>query len=230
MTTSNLGSVDLLVLAAYPPELVGMRRLLGEQLFGNVNGVAISCKTVGVGLPNATSGTTTRLMQLRPRGVVLVGTAGVYTGATANVGEVVVARRVHLVEPAECEGRAAMPDPMARTIECNAMMAAGLNHGRAPTLDLANTLVVTLDEALGGRVAQSTSCAVENLEAFGIANACALQNVPFACVMGISNRVGPTGRDEWRQYHKAAAQAACEVVNRWLLAGVMGLPHRASTP
>lgn len=224
-STSNLGSVDLLILAAYAPELVGLRRLLGDQLYGNVSGVVVSCKTVGVGLPNAVAGTTTRLMQLRPRAVVLVGTAGVYWGAAAQIGEAVIPKRVHLVSPIECEGRGGMPEPMARTADCNAMLALGLGAGRAPTQDLANTLVVTTDDQLGGRIQQATGCAVENLEAFGVANACALQNVPFACVVGVSNRVGATGRDEWRQHHKNAAQGACEIVSRWLVGGAMGLPH-----
>ncbi len=219
------GAVDLLVLAAYAPELGGMRRLLGEQLYGNVSGVVVSCKAVGVGLPNATAGTILRLVQLRPRAVVLVGTAGVYPGVQAAIGEVVIGRRVVLVDPIEVERRGAMPEPMARATECNPMIALGLGGGRPPVFDVANTLVVTTDDPLSARLGAASGCAVENLEAFGIANACALQNVPFACVMGISNKVGSTGREEWRTYHRAAAQAACEVVNRWLGAGAVGLPH-----
>ena len=225
MHPSNPGSVDLLVLAAYAPELTAMRRLLGDQLFGNVSGVVVSCKAVGVGLPNATAGTTMRLLQLRPRAVILVGTCGVYPGATPQMGDAVVARRTVLVDPIEVEKRGAMPDPMARALDCNAMIALGLGNGRAPTLDVANTLVVTTDDALSVRVGNSCGCAVENLEAFGVANACALQNVPFAAVVGVSNKVGSTGREEWRAHHKPAALAACEVVNRWLTAGAMGLPH-----
>ena len=225
MHPSNPGSVDLLVLAAYAPELTAMRRLLGEQLFGNVSGVVVSCKAVGVGLPNATAGTTMRLLQLRPRAAILVGTCGVYPGATPPMGDAVVARRTVLVDPIEVEKRGAMPDPMSRSLECNAMIALGLGNGRAPTLDVANTLVVTTDDALSIQVGASCGCAVENLEAFGVANACALQNVPFAAVVGVSNKVGSTGREEWRAHHKPAALAACEVVNRWLTAGAMGLPH-----
>ncbi|MEO7093245.1 MAG: hypothetical protein ABI175_08340 [Polyangiales bacterium] len=198
MHPSNPGSVDLLILAAYAPELTGMRRLLGDQLFGNVSGVVVSCKAVGVGLPNATAGTTMRLLQLRPRAVVLVGTCGVYPGAAPLMGEAVVARRTVLVDPTEVEKRGAMPDPMARAMECNSMISLGLGNGRAPSLDVANTLVVTTDDVLAVRVGQSCGCAVENLEAFGVANACALQNVPFAVVVGVSNKVGSTGREEWR--------------------------------
>ncbi len=49
--------------------------------------------------------------------------------------------------------------------------------------------------------------------------------MPFAAVLGVSNKVGSTGRDEWRAHHKTAAQFACEIVLRWLTAGAMGLPH-----
>lgn len=219
------GAVDLLVLAAYAPELAGMRRVLGDQLFGNVSGVVVSCKAVGVGLPNATAGTTSRLLQLRPRAVVLIGTCGTYPAASANVGDAVVARRVVLVDPVEVERRGAMPEPMGRTIDCNPMIALGLSGGRPPACDVANTLGVTTDDSLAARIGQSAGCALENLEAFGIANACALQNVPFACVLGVSNRVGSTGREEWRAYHKGASQAACELLNRWLMSGAVGLPH-----
>lgn len=219
------GAVDLLVLAAYAPELAGMRRLLGDQLYGNVSGVVVSCKAVGVGLPNATAGTTTRLLQLRPRAVVLVGTCGTYPNATANIGDAVVPKRVVLVDPIEVERRGAMPEPMGRTVECNPMIALGLGGGRPPQCDVANTLGVTTDDALAARIGANVACALENLEAFGIANACALQQVPFACVLGVSNRVGSLGREEWRAYHRGASQAACDVVNRWLNAGAVGLPH-----
>jgi hypothetical protein len=222
---SNPGSVDLLVLAAYPPELAGFRRVLGEGLYANVSGVAVSAKAVGVGMPNAAVGATTRLMQLRPRAVVLVGTAGAYAGSAIPLGEGCVIRKVHLVDPLEVEGRAGMPEPMARTLECNPMIALGLAGGRAPSIDVATTLTVGTDAALGGRVRTSTGCALENLEAFAIANACALQNVPFAAVLGVSNAVGASGRDEWRAHHRTAGVAACEVVARWLVAGAMGLPH-----
>lgn len=223
--SSGPGAVDLLVLAAYAPELLGMRRLLGDQLYGNVSGVVVSCKAVGVGLPNATAGTTMRLLQLRPRAVVLVGTCGVYPGATPGVGDAVVTRRVMLVDPTEVERRGAMPEPIGRLVECNPMIALGLAGGRPPSCDVANTLGVTTDDVLSQRIGTTIGCALENLEAFGIANACALQNVPFACVLGVSNRVGSTGREEWRSYHKGASQAACDVISRWLTSGAVGLPH-----
>jgi futalosine hydrolase len=219
------GAVDLLVVAAYAPELAGMRRTLGDHLYGSVCGVSVSCKPVGIGLPNATAGATSRLLQLRPRAVLLVGTCGSYPGVTLEIGEAVVGRRALLVDPVEVERRSAMPEPMGRLVDCNPMIAAGLGAGRPPVHDVANTLGVTTDDALAARVGAALGGGVENLEAFGIANACALQGVPFACVLGVSNVVGSSGREQWRSHHKAAALAACEVIQRWLAQGAAGLPH-----
>jgi nucleoside phosphorylase len=223
--SSPPSAVDVLVLAAYPPELAGLRRTLGDELYANISGVVVSGKAVGVGLPNATAGTTQRLLHLRPRAVVLIGTCGVYPGAQPRVGEAVVPRRVLLVDPLEVERRGAMPEPMGRSLECNPMIALGLGAGRPPSCDVANTLGVTTDDLLAQKIGSSIGCALENLEAFGIANACALQRVSFACVLGVSNRVGSAGREEWRSHHRNAAQAACDVVSRWLIAGAVGLPH-----
>ncbi len=219
------GAVDVLVLAAYAPELSGLRALLGDKLYGNVNGLSVACKTVGVGLPNAASGSTLRLLQLRPRAVILVGTCGAYPQVSASFGDSVVARRIMLVATSEIERRGAIPEPMGRVIDCNPMIAVGLASGRAPTWDVANTLAITTDDALAARLGAGTGCAVENLEAFAVANASALQQIPFACVLGISNRVCSIGREEWRTHHRAAAQGACDIVLRWLRGGAAGLPH-----
>lgn len=228
-SSGGASNLDLLVLAAYAPELIGMRRHLGEQLAGTVSGVSVSCKTVGVGLPNAAAGTAARLLLLRPRAVVLVGTCGVYPGATPVIGDAVVVKRAVLVDPSEVEGHGAMPEPMARSLECQPMLSLGLGAGRPPHHDVANTLIITTDDPLAVRLGAATGCALENLEAFAVANACALQQIPFGAVLGVSNTVGAVGREEWRAHHKAAALAACEVVNRWLTTGAMGLAHVGAT-
>ncbi|GAC1578700.1 MAG: hypothetical protein NVS3B20_09780 [Polyangiales bacterium] len=218
-------AVDLLIVAAYAPEFSGLRRILGESLYANVSGVVVGCKPVGVGLPNATAGMVQRLTRYRPRAVVLVGTAGVYPTSPFATGEAVIAQRVHLVAPIEIEKRGAMPDPMSRTIDCHEMITRGLSQGRLPTIDVANTLVATTDDALALTLGAATGCGLENLECFGVANACALQSIPFACVLGISHRVSSLGREEWRANHRSSAQASCEVIARWLGAGATGLPH-----
>ena len=69
---------DLLVLAAFPPELAPLRAVLGDGLRSPFGGHDVAGKAVGIGLATAAAGAASRLAALRPRGVVLVGTCGAY--------------------------------------------------------------------------------------------------------------------------------------------------------
>ncbi len=75
---STIKGADLLILAAYAPELVGLRETLGTGLAGVVHGVRVVCATVGVGLPAAGAGTMRHLREARPRAVILLGSCGAY--------------------------------------------------------------------------------------------------------------------------------------------------------
>ena len=203
----------VLIVAAFHPELAPLRSTLGERLEGDVGGVAVLAKAVGIGLVNAAVGTATRLGSIRPRAVVLVGTCGVYAGGPA-VGEVVAARRVRLVEPAVVEGRAAIPEPVSLVAAADAAIAQALAAAGAQLADIATTLGVTTDDALAARLAQAASCEAEHLEAFAVATACAAVGVPFGAALGVANAVGSRAREEWRTNHRAAAERAAAVALR----------------
>ncbi len=76
-------------------------------------------------------------------------------------------------------------------------------------------LAITRSAALGRRIAAATGAELENLEAFAVARAAAAAGVEFAAVLGVANRVGPTGHAEWRRHHRAASRAACALVARF---------------
>jgi futalosine hydrolase len=199
---------ELLVLAAFSPELAAVRS-------------GIATHAVGIGLPAAAVGTAMRLEggpgRALPRMVVLIGTCGVYPSheATHPIGSVVAARRVLLVEPACVEGRAAFPGPLATSIDADGLLGADA--------DVATTLAVTTDDALATRICTTTGCAIEHLEAFGVASACAARGVRFAALLGVANVVGSRARDEWRANHRVAGDAAAARVHAWLDAGAPGL-------
>ena len=70
-----MSAVDVLVVGAYLPALIGLRDYLGQALHGSVFGLTVSAKVCGVGMGVAGAWTAKRLVQLGPRAVVLVGTA-----------------------------------------------------------------------------------------------------------------------------------------------------------
>ena len=231
-------TLDVLLLAAFHPELAALRPHLTasvDGLAGRVGGLEVAARAVGIGLPAAAVGAAARVATMSPRAVVLVGTCGAYSGRAPGAGaailDVVIARRVRLVEPAVVEGRAAFPDPMSLVTEASAPISTALASraaGRADRasvayVDVATTLAVTTDDALATRIARETGCDAEHLEAYAVALACAAHGIPFAAALGVANVVGARAREEWRVNHRVAADAAIALVLAWLGAGAPGL-------
>lgn len=217
---------DLLVVAAFAPELVALQALLGTTMRSEVGALVVAAKPVGIGLVAAATGMTARLAVSRPRAVVLVGTCGAYPETGLAIGDVVVARSVWLVEPAVVAEEAAFPEPMSARVESHSAMSAAIAAAGARSEDVATTLGITTSDTLAARLAESSETAVEHLEAFAVATACAQENVPFAAALGVANAVGSRGRAEWRQHHVDAATAAASYIVRWLQAGAPGVPHK----
>ena len=228
MQPAQAQRVDVLVVAAHAPELVGLRPSLTEKLDGSISGLRVLGKTIGIGMPIAAIGMANRLTQLAPRCVVLLGSCGVFPGLPQyRPNDILVAGRIVLVDHAVSAGRAAFPDPMTVTIDTHPLLAAGLGAAgpRTRVATLATTLSITTDDQLASSVAQSTACEGENLEAFAVALACHAANVPFAAVLGVTNVVGANARDDWRTYQRSAAVSAADCIVSWIHQGAQGLPH-----
>lgn len=211
---------DVLITAAFHPELEAFERRLGDVKRGPMRAyfgrLDVAARAVGIGLPSASAGTALSIEELAPRAVVLVGTCGVYPGADLAIGDVVAARRVMLIEPAVLTGEAQYPEPMSVLQESDTQLRVHLVARGAREADVATTLAITVSDAAAERIASSTSMHVEHLEAHGVATACAARGVRFAAALGVANFVGKTARAEWLAHHRAAAAAAANTVLAWL--------------
>jgi nucleoside phosphorylase len=215
---SRLHPDAILIVAAFPPELKGLASVLRARAQDGASVVARAI--VGVGPVEAAAGAARAIALLEPRVVVLVGTAGVYAarGGPA-IGEAVLVRRAALGSLAAASGAGYLPAPVPDSQDTDAGLRRELG-GRAhlPAVDVACPTAITRTRAAATTLARHTGAAIENLEAFAIARACARAQVPFAAVLGITNRVGPKAHVEWRRHAANAAAAACAVVERWLRA------------
>jgi len=220
----NAGS-DLLVVAAYAPELVGFEGLLGATMSAPVGALVVHARPVGIGLVSAATGMAARLADARPRAVVLVGTCGAYPESGLAIGDVVVARKILLVDSAVVDEEAAFPEPMSAEVGTHPAMSAAIAASGGRVADVGTTLAVTTSDALAARLGRVSGALVEHLEAFAVTTACAARGVPFACVLGVANAVGSLGREQWRSHHAVAAQAAGSFVARWIQAGAAGVPY-----
>ncbi|HEX3772237.1 MAG TPA: hypothetical protein VHV30_15280 [Polyangiaceae bacterium] len=211
---------EVLVLAAFDPELAPLKGILGDGLDARVGGRRIAARTVGVGLAAAAAGASRWIGELAPRAVVLVGSCGAYAGAALAIGDVVLGGRLSLADLAAVDGLAAFPPPMALVMETEGRLSDAITRAsggvrRAP---VATTLAITTDDAAAARIAHG-GAEVEHLETHGVAAACAGREVPFAVVLGVANAVGSRGRAEWLANHLRAEAAACAVVAAWIQRG-----------
>ncbi len=182
-----------LFIAAFDPELAALDAGLPRA-------------AIGVGLVEASLGMARTIAAHRPARVVLVGTAGAYPNSQLAIGDVVVAERVVLASPS---GALVLAMPSAVNLDRN--LASSFD---ARLVVVATTLAITTEDAIAAQLERDHSADVEHLEAFAVARACAIANVPLAIVLGIANIVGSSGRAEWTANHIKASAAACAVAIR----------------
>ena len=205
---------DLLLLAAFHPELAPLKAALGEGMRARLGGRDVAARVVGIGLPMAAAGAAMQLVEMQPGAVVLLGTCGTYAGSGIGLGEVIAARRVRLVDYSVVRGVAQFPDPMSVVTDAYPAALQALLRAGAREADVATTLAVTVDDGVAAHIARATAAHVEHLEAYGVAAACAARGIPFGAALGVANQVGAGAREEWRAHHRTAAAAAVDVVLR----------------
>jgi nucleoside phosphorylase len=207
----------ILIVAAFPPELKALASVLRAR--AQRGAPAVARAVVGVGAVEAAAGAARALALLEPRAVVLVGTAGVYAmrGGPA-IGQAVLARRSALASLSAASGAGYLPAPVPDVQDTDPGLRRALADGQPlPALDVACPVAITRTRAAATALARHTGAALENLETFAVARACAQARTPFAAVLGISNRVGPQAHREWLRHATQAAAVACAVVERWLV-------------
>ena len=177
---------------------------------GDLDGVAL-----GVGPLRAAAAMARSLARARPRAVLLVGSAGAYPGGPP-VGAVVSGGRLGWCDGASAVGAAYTPLPPP-PLQADADLSARLGLTAAAVLTVP---AITTDPAMVAALAHSAGgpWAVEHLEATAVALACAAAGVPFACALGIANRVGPDAHAEWKA-NRAAAEAGARAAARRALEG-----------
>jgi nucleoside phosphorylase len=215
---------DLLLAAAFGPELDALEQWLGRGMEGRIGDVHVVARAVGVGLVAASAGAASSLARTNARAVVLLGTCGSYSGSNLALEDVVVSGKVQLADPAVLAGSMQFPESMRTQVESHVPICAALARCGAHPADVATTLGITVDDALADFIGRRSGASVEHLEAFAVSIACASAGVPFAALLGVANGVGSRGREEWRENHRRASARAVELAMRWIREGAKGSP------
>ena len=223
--------MKFLVAAAWEPELVRLRERVAREM---PPGVQLVFEPLGVGLVEAAAAMTRCIMRHEPEVSLLIGTCGAFAGGPfaggrLAAGAVVVGRRAAIVDASVVSGLAVLPPPMPAEAAFDPAIVEVLVSAGAKSVQIANTLGITVDDALAARLAGSGD--VEHLEAFAFARACASASppVPCAALLGVANMVGAAGRAEWLANHERASAAAADVAFDVLAAIAESVRVRTST-
>jgi nucleoside phosphorylase len=205
-----------LVLSAWAPELAELR---AAGAGWGPGWPPLVLETVGVGLVEAAIGATRLIAAHRPRAVLLVGTAGVYPGHRRHlaIGAAVAVAETVLLPTAWPGSHAQLPGLVPDRQRLSPLLLRRLvRAARLATADVACPLAISASLPMARAAARRSGCALENLEAFGVARAAGAAGVPCAAILGVSNAVCPTGHLEWKRNARRAAAAACRAALRFL--------------
>jgi futalosine hydrolase len=154
----------------------------------------------GVGKTGAAAATALRLAKGGVRGVISFGVAGAYPGEGLDVGDVVVASEVGVVDEGLDAGgrfvpfaRAGMSVPGAGWTLCDVSLVADAPPGAPFRVVRGRIATVSVCAGVAALAAQraATGAVAEGMEGAAVAHAASLFGVPFAELRGISNLCGP---------------------------------------
>lgn len=201
--------MKLLVVAAWEPELAHLReRLAGAAEKSELEFVL---ETLGVGLVEASIAMTQCVARHAPAAALLIGTCGGFGGRALASGAVVAGESVRLADGSVALGTAALPGPMPFHVTLDGAIHDALVGAGARSVQIANTLGITVDDALATRLAAGGGD-VEHLEAFAFARACARAGLPCGAALAVANDVGSNGRAQWLAGHVGASGSAADLV------------------
>lgn len=218
-----------------------VRNCGGRELYlGSRLGRSVALMHCGVGKVNAAAATTLLLATYRPAAVIVLGCGGAFPGSGLGVGDLAVAgEEIHgdegALTPQGFLDMEALGLPLARRggqsyynhypccpwlLEKVRNLFASPARGRFAQVAFGPFVTVsTCSGTLAGgeALAARTGGICENMEGAAVAQICALHDIPFLEIRGISNLV--EDRDPARWDLKAGAETAQwavqELLNRW---------------
>lgn len=191
----------LLILGAFEPELEPLRRDAPQH-------PGLRFAAVGVGLAAAAAGTAAAICSIRPGHVLFIGSAGAVDPKTPLLTSVIFTR-VHLAAEGVIEGSAYQPAPLRDVCSADSEWSNSLHSMLvpAPQLGAAYTpLAITRETARAQRFATAFHSYFENLELFGVAEACAQHGVTWSALAVVTNTVCPEGHEQWKTHFRSAAE------------------------
>lgn len=176
----------------------------------------LRAEAIGVGPVDAALGAAAALHPDTPW-AIFIGSCGAFPGSGLRIGEAVLVADSLLGSSDAATGRSYIPAAALRPSSSDPALvhdiatATGLRPLRVVT-----TVAITSDEESARRLALRSEAQAEHLEAHAFLRAAERAGVPAACILGVSNEVGPQAHEQWKAHADEAAAAATAALLRYL--------------
>lgn len=208
--------------SAGPPTLILVPTELEQRQLAGLGGLAASLGELalcGFGPVSAAACAAQRICMHRPRRALLLGIAGSYTPERAPLASAHSFARVELEGVGVGQGADFLSPARLGFARAEGTPGSDLHDSLtlvgAPGNLLLTTCAASASAAeAAARRARHPEALAEDMEAFGVALACRLMDVPLVVVRGISNLAGERDHAAWKV--REAMGAARELALDWL--------------
>jgi futalosine hydrolase len=218
-----------------------VRNCSGRDLYlGTLSGLSITLLHSGVGKANAAAATSSLLGFFRPEAVIVLGCGGAFPGSGLRVGDLAVASeeiygdegvltadgfldmealQLPLVQRnGHCFFNRYPTSPLLRE-KARGLLSSGTDDTFPATASGPFVTVSTCSGTLaaGTELARRTGGICENMEGAAVAQICAMNNVPFMEIRGISNLVEDRDISRWNLNEGAeiAQRSVQAILSNW---------------
>ncbi len=218
-----------------------VRNCSGRDLYlGTLSGLSVTLLHSGIGKANAAAATSSLLGFFQPSAVIVVGCGGAFPESGLQVGDLAIASEEiygdeGVLTPDGFLDMEALELPLVqRNGHClfnrypaspllmekaRALLASGITDTFPATTNGPFVTVSTCSGTLaaGTELARRTGGICENMEGAAVAQVCAMHNIPFMEIRGISNLVEDRDTSRWNLKGGAeiAQRAVQEILSHW---------------
>ena len=212
----------LLIVGAFEPELAPLKERL--SCISPALTYQLHFAAVGVGAVAAAVGTIRAVQALNSQGscfpdlsathLIFVGSLGGYNQSSPLLRGF-LATESRLLAPEVERGEAYFPAPLICSYEAHQPWREQILStlgDRIQSGPVYSPLAISKNSTLSPKLIQAAEPAGENLELFGIAEACAQLGLSWSALGVVTNRVGPEAHSEWRKNFETAAEITADLV------------------
>lgn len=183
----------ILLLGAFSPELIPFKKYLSRK-------INIIFETTEIGFTQAAAKTTKLILKYKPKLVIFVGSCGSYS-KKIPLKSLIAATQCNLSDLSFAQNKSYNPKNYPLIFKADNKTLPALKINKLIYKPISSSISITKDRKTAKLFAQKNDY-IENLELYGVAQACHNQDTPWITFCPVTNYIGKNAHREWKHNFK----------------------------